>query len=187
VHAWEYVILDMTARPLVSQPQNLGNVTRRGVELSGGMDISGVRLRAHYNYVRSVILSIEPGYTGGLIPGDPMRSVPAHTAGGMATFPLGDKMSATAGLSYIGGWINDDWASEERAMYGLEPYRGSPRAYIMKYPSVARGRFIFERVLSSSFVAFAMVDNIPIKQGYELHNMWPMPAKTIAAGIRIGH
>jgi outer membrane receptor protein involved in Fe transport len=187
VHAWEYVILDITARPLISQPQNVGNVTRQGVEVSAGVDLSRVQLRGHYNFVRSIILSIDSGYTGGLLPGDPMRSVPAHTAGGMATVQLGDRMSATMGLSYIGGWVNDDWASEERAMYGLEPYRGSPRAYLMRYPSVARGRFIVERAISSSLVAFAMVDNIPIKQGYELHNMWPMPAKTVAAGIRIGH
>jgi outer membrane receptor protein involved in Fe transport len=184
--AAEYVILDPTADPIVGEYQNLGTVTNRGVEVSAVADWSRVQVRAHYNYSHTMVRTVDLAYDGAMRVGDPMRSVPAHTAAGVAAIDISPRTSATIGATWVGGWLNEDWLAMQKVIWGTAPYSGSQRDYLMRYRGFAKAKLVVERGISPSLTAFGYVDNIPIKQGFELYNSWSVPPRTIAAGVRYG-
>ena len=113
----------------MSQYQNVGRVSNRGVELDGSLRLSRVDIRGQFTTMRSKLGALAARYTGELRVGDGLPGVPRRSAALSVGYDVFRRTALTAGVTHIGSWTNVDWLAFYADIYGGGRYRGTQRAY----------------------------------------------------------
>jgi outer membrane receptor protein involved in Fe transport len=179
------VVVDATAVPRVSQYQNVGRVSNRGVELDASLRLSHLDIRGQFTTMRSKLGALAAGYTGELKVGDGLPGVPRRSAGINFSYDLFRRTAVTAGVTRIGPWTNVDWLAFYADIYGGGRYRGSQRAYWMQYPSVTKLSLGAEQGIGSRLNAFVAIDNATNNEAAELDNQTILPGRKTTLGVRV--
>lgn len=179
----DYNIADSTTVPPLMQPVNVGRIRNTGLEIEGTLNAGAVRLRGQYTRMRSIVKELAPSYRGELRKGDRLLGVPEGTAALSVSVPMPDRTTITAGMSWIGRWINYDWL----AFFGSEPYRGSMRAYWIRYPSVTKLNLAVTRPVGRHLVAFVDVHNLTNNRRFEADNLSVLPGRRTTLGVRFSY
>jgi outer membrane receptor protein involved in Fe transport len=169
----------------VYQPQNVGRIKNRGIELDGAVHTGPISLEGTFTKVSSKVRTLSPTYTGDLQPGDEMLGVPRTVAGARLTYQL-PRGSASFGLSYLGDWTEVDWLALylSDAYFGTEPYRGSTRAYWREYPGVTRANFAFNHAVAAHLTGFLQVENLFNSYRVEGHTLNIPKGRFSVVGLR---
>lgn len=179
------VVVDARSVPQVSQYQNVGRVSNRGVELDASIRLSHLDVRGQFTTMRSELGALAAGYTGELKVGDALPGVPRHSAAISLSYDIFRRTALTAGLTHIGSWTNVDWLAFYADIYGGGRYRGSQRAYWTQYPSVTKLSLGAEQRLGSRVDAFVTIDNAMNNDAAELDNQTLLPGRKTTLGVRV--
>ncbi|HEY9516198.1 MAG TPA: TonB-dependent receptor [Gemmatimonadaceae bacterium] len=175
------------------QYQNVGQVSNRGIEVEGKLSISTrLRMSAQYGYVRSRFVSV--GDPNGTIEvGDEPLGIPSHTAGAALTVTPSNRMTFTAGVTYVGNFRQTDFLAEYRCLASrTEPAcpsaylsTGSVRYFTATYPSFTKINVGVTRELSDQLDVFLAIDNLANNRAYEGTNTAPVAGRNTMLGIHI--
>jgi iron complex outermembrane receptor protein len=173
--------------PSVFQNQNVGRVKNKGLELDGTFNVGPARLRGQFALTHSRIETLAAGFTGDLRVGDRPLAVPKYTAGAsLAVFPQ-QSMTVTAGLTYVGSFVNYDFFARTACQGGTGPCRSSNRDYLTTYPSFAKVDVSVTRQLTRSVSAFVSVQNAANKSATEFANTIPAMGRLTTIGFEARH
>jgi iron complex outermembrane receptor protein len=173
-------------RRIAYELQNVGEITNRGWEFSGGLNNGPWSLAATFSQVDSRVRKLASRYTGDLRPGDRMLEVPARTVGVSAGYNLG-KLSMSWRVSRASDWINydrlsllSDFASGKNTLVGSEL-----RSYWKNYNGVTRvgGRLGYDFARGFAFTLDG--ENLLNAQRGEPDNVTVLPGRTLSAGLRL--
>jgi outer membrane receptor protein involved in Fe transport len=179
------VVVDPRSVPQVSQYQNVGRVSNRGIEVDGSVRLSQIDVRGQYTTMRSRLSALAVGYTGELKVGDGLPGVPRYSAALSVGYDVFRRTSLTAGVTRIGSWTNVDWLAFYADIYGGGRYRGSQRAYWIQYPSVTKLSVGAEQEIGSRLNAFVAIDNATNNDAAELDNQTLLPGRKTTLGMRV--
>lgn len=169
------------------QAQNVGRVANTGLELEGTLGVGPLTAKAHYGYTRARIEQLAPNYGGDLLIGDQTLATPKHTAGASVTMAPTNRMTVSAGFTYVGSWNQYDYVAEFRCFAGTEPCRPAFRDYIVKYPGFVRVNASVTHEITPLLSGFISFDNLTNNTAFELDNLSPVIGRITTAGIRFHH
>ena len=168
--------------------QNVGEITNRGWELKGDVNVAALSLGGTFSTVDSRVRRVASGYTGDLRVGDRMLEVPAKT---------GSVTAALTGASWIGSltasrswdWINYDEVAlagafsnstqTDAALVGQEL-----RNYWLRYAGVTRLRASIGRNLFRGLAFTLSGENLLNRQHGEPDNITVVPGRTLSFGLK---
>ncbi len=167
----------------VYQNQNVGRVNNRGWELEASTSpVTGLTLAGTYSITTSQVAALSPAYTGALLVGDQLLSVPLHTAGARVSYRLG-RASATLGMTHSSSFTNTDWVPFIASLFGVQPFRASDRDYWTTYPGFEKYRLNVAYEMTPQVTLFVDVKNLTNNYVDEFYNLYPAKGRMIMAGV----
>lgn len=168
--------------------QNVGEITNRGWELKGDLQLSALTLTGTYSTVDSKVRRVARNYVGDMQAGDRMLEVPARTGSLTASWLVaGWSSSLTASRSW-------DWIDYDRvALAGAFSNSGQSdaqlvgqqlRNYWLRYSGVTRLRAGLSRNLFHGLSFTMNGENLLNRQHGEPDNITVVPGRTLSFGLR---
>lgn len=169
-----------------SQNQNLSRVKNDGWEFEGHVPVGPVAVSGTYSITNSTIQALFSNYPpGDYQVGDRVLGIPHSSGGATLAYTPASRTTLTANMTYIGYWTEHDWRAEYGFFFGGQAYRGSDRAYWIKYPSVTKLGVGITQMLTSEFSMFARVDNVGNNLRYESSNITFRMPRSALVGANI--
>ena len=170
----------------VYQYQNVGRIDNRGWEFEASTSpVTGLTLAGTFSITSSKVAALSPTYTGALLPGDQLLSVPLHTAGATVSYRLG-RASATLGMTHSSSFTNIDWVPYFASILGVQPFRPSQRDYWITYPSFEKYRLNVAYDVTPRVSVFVDVKNLTNSYADEYYNLYPSKGRMVLAGVHAG-
>ena len=177
-----------TDRHIAYLLQNVGEITNRGWELKGDLQLSALTLTGTYSTVDSRVRRVARNYIGDMQVGDRMLEVPART-GSLSASWLGAQWSGSLTASRSWDWIDYDRVAlagafsnstqSDAQLVGLEL-----RNYWLKYSGVTRLRASLSRNLFRGISFTINGENLLNRQHGEPDNITVVPGRTLSFGLR---
>jgi outer membrane receptor protein involved in Fe transport len=164
------------------QFQNVGRIRNSGWELQGRFNAGQFSLTGTYSFTSSVVKQLSPTYSGDLRPGDQMRAIPRHMAGGYASYAL-PRTTASLGVTWIGSWVEWDWFALTTASFN-GTFTGSFRDYWKTYNGFAKLNLSISQGLTDRVTLFLRSDNLTNKNVAERSNLNVNPGRVSMIGVR---
>jgi iron complex outermembrane receptor protein len=168
--------------------QNVGEITNRGWELKGDVNVAALSLSGTFSTVDSRVRRVARGYTGDLRVGDRMLDVPART-GSLTAALIGASWTGSLTASRSWDWINYDEVAlagafsnstqTDQALVGQEL-----RNYWLRYAGVTRLRASIGRNLFSGLAFTLSGENLLNRQHGEPDNITVVPGRTLTLGLK---
>ncbi len=168
--------------------QNVGEITNRGWELKGDVNVAALSLGGTFSTVDSRVRRVARGYTGDLRVGDRMLEVPART-GSLTAALTGASWTGSLTASRSWDWINYDAVSlagafsnstqTDAALVGQEL-----RNYWLRYAGVTRLRASVGRNLFRGLAFTLSGENLLNRQRGEPDNITVVPGRTLTFGLK---
>jgi iron complex outermembrane receptor protein len=168
--------------------QNVGEITNRGWELKGDLNVAALSLGGTFSTVDSRVRRVASGYTGDLRVGDRMLDVPARTGSLTAAF-IGASWTGSLTASRSWDWINYDEVAlagafsnstqTDAALVGQEL-----RNYWLRYAGVTRLRASIGRNLYRGLAFTLSGENLLNRQHGEPDNITVVPGRTLTFGLK---
>jgi len=130
-----------------------------------------------------MVEELSPSYSGDLRPGDQLLHVPHHTAGATLSYNM-RRTVLTAGMTYVGSWIDSDLLALYGYYFGGQPYRGSGRDYWMTYPSFAKFNLALSQSVTNRLSMFVRLDNLTNSHAFEVNNLATLAGRISVIGLR---
>ncbi|HVF39402.1 MAG TPA: TonB-dependent receptor, partial [Gemmatimonadaceae bacterium] len=170
------------------QLQNVGEITNRGVELQGSVNVRELTLGASASLVSSRVQKLASGYTGDLTVGDQMLEVPYSTLGANASWTTKRWFTAWS-ISRASDWVNYDRialasAFADQTRPTMEFVGASLRSYWREYEGATRLGGNFGYNFGRGLTFFVGAENLLNKQNGEPDNITILPGRTITASLR---
>jgi iron complex outermembrane receptor protein len=168
--------------------QNVGEITNRGWELKGDLQLSTVTLSGTYSTVDSRVRRVAPNYIGDMRVGDRMLEVPARTGSFTASWvAAGWNTSLTASRSW--DWIDYDrialaGAFSNSTQTDAQLVGQQLRNYWLQYSGVTRLRASIGRTLYRGLSLTINGENLLNRQHGEPDNITVVPGRTLSFGLR---
>ena len=168
--------------------QNVGEITNRGWELKGDLQLSSLTLSGTYSTVDSRVRRVARNYIGDMRVGDRMLEVPAQTASlSMSWIASGWNSSITASRSW--DWIDYDrvalaGAFSNSTQSDAELVGQQLRSYWLRYSGVTRLRASLSRNLFRGLSFTVNGENLLNRQHGEPDNITVVPGRTLSFGLR---
>jgi outer membrane receptor protein involved in Fe transport len=166
------------------QFQNVGRVRNTGVEVEARVALGRVTLQGQYAYSRARVDQLSPTYAGELQVGDQARMRPKHTAGATITVTPLATTTLSAGVTYVGSWINSDALALFRCLGGTGPCFPTSRDYLVAYPGLVKANVSLFHQVSSVVSGFVSVDNLTNNKRHEGTNFTAVSGRRTTAGLR---
>ncbi len=168
--------------------QNVGQISNRGWELKGDVNIASLALSGTFSTVDSRVRKVATGYIGDLRVGDRMLEVPAKT-GAISAAWLGGGWSMSVGASRSWDWIDYDrvalaGAFSNSTQTDAEMVGQQLRNYWLKYSGVTRMRASLARNLFRGLSFTMSGENLLNQQHGEPDNVTVVPGRTVSFGLR---
>ena len=168
--------------------QNVGEISNRGWEMKGDLNISSLTLSGTFSTVDSRVRKVASGYIGDLRVGDRMLEVPAKT-GSISAVWLGGGWSTSVGASRSWDWIDYDrvalaGAFSSSTQADAEMVGQQLRNYWLKYGGVTRLRASLAKDLFRGLSFTMSGENLLNHQHGEPDNATVVPGRTISFGLR---
>jgi outer membrane receptor protein involved in Fe transport len=168
--------------------QNVGQISNRGWELKGELNVASLALTGTYSTVDSRVRKVATGYIGDLRVGDRMLEVPAKT-GSISAAWIGGGWSSSVGASRSWDWIDYDrvalaGAFSNSTQTDAEMVGQQLRNYWLKYSGVTRLRAGLARTLFRGLSFTVSGENLLNRQHGEPDNVTVVPGRTISFGLR---
>ncbi|HEY0527986.1 MAG TPA: TonB-dependent receptor, partial [Gemmatimonadaceae bacterium] len=168
--------------------QNVGEITNRGWELRGDVNVSSLALGATFSTVDSRVQRLARGYIGDLRVGDRMLEVPARTASLTASW-LGTAWTGSMSASRSWDWINYDrialaGAFSNSTQTDAQLVGRELRNYWLHYSGVTRLRATLSRSVYRGLSLTVGGDNLLNRQNGEPDNVTVVPGRTLTFGLR---
>jgi outer membrane receptor protein involved in Fe transport len=176
------VVLQFAPVP-TQQFQNVGRVRNTGVEVEGRLAVGPITLQGQYGYSRARVEQLSPTYAGDLVVGDQARLRPKHTAGATITVPF-RTTTVSAGLTYVGSWINSDALARYRCLGGTGPCFPTSRDYLLSYPALVKANVSLFQQITPSLSGFLAVDNLTNTKNHEGSNFTAVTGRRTVGGLR---
>jgi outer membrane receptor protein involved in Fe transport len=168
--------------------QNVGEITNRGWELKGDVNVAALSLGGTFSTVDSRVRRVARGYTGDLRVGDRMLEVPART-GSLTAALTGASWTGSVTASRSWDWINYDAVAlagafsnstqSDAALVGQEL-----RNYWLHYAGVTRLRASVGRNLFRGLAFTLSGENLLNRQHGEPDNITVVPGRTLTFGLK---
>lgn len=181
------VLIDPTSNPFTYQYQNVGRVKNSGVELEGRLRPGRLDLSATFSITNSTVRELGELYTGDLRVGDRLLGIPKLSAGTQASYALSSRTILNAGITHIGGWTNPDLVALYGFIFGGQEFRGSNRAYWMRYPSVTKLNAGFQQSFGEHLSFLLAVDNLTNNHRFEEFNLAIVPGRRTTVSIHLNY
>jgi iron complex outermembrane receptor protein len=168
--------------------QNVGEITNRGWELKGDLQLSALTLTGTYSTVDSRVRRVARNYIGDMQVGDRMLEVPART-GSLSASWLAPGWSGSVTASRSWDWIDYDrvalaGAFSNSTQSDAQLVGDQLRNYWLRYSGVTRLRASLSRNLFRG-VSFTMNgENLLNRQHGEPDNVTIVPGRTLSFGLR---
>ena len=168
--------------------QNVGQITNRGWELKGDLQLSTVTLSGTYSTVESRVRRVAASYIGDMRVGDRMLEVPART-GSLSAAWLGGGWSSSITASRSWDWIDYDrvalaGAFSNSTQSDAQLVGQQLRNYWLGYTGVTRLRASLGRNLFRGLSFSVNGENLLNRQHGEPDNITVVPGRTISLGLR---
>jgi outer membrane receptor protein involved in Fe transport len=165
------------------QNQNIGKIRNSGYEVEGTLSRGPVSLTAQYSIMNSVVRTLSPNYTGDLQPGDRLLYIPRRSGGVTASFAPLTRTHVTASVFYVGSWTGQDIV----ALLDGSPWRGSLRAYWMRYPAFAKVNLSLDQSISDRVAAYVSIRNLGNNTAFEQSNVFITQGRATTIGVRVSN
>jgi iron complex outermembrane receptor protein len=168
--------------------QNVGEITNRGWELKGDLQLSSLTLSGTYSTVDSRVRRVARNYIGDMRVGDRMLEVPAQTGSlSMSWIGSGWNSSITASRSW--DWIDYDrvalaGAFSNSTQSDAQLVGQQLRSYWLRYSGVTRLRASLGRNLFRGLSFTVNGENLFNRQHGEPDNITVVPGRTLSFGLR---
>ena len=168
--------------------QNVGEITNRGWELKGDLQLSALTLTGTYSTVDSRVRRVARTYFGDMQVGDRMLEVPART-GSLTASWLGPGWSGSATASRSWDWIDYDrvalaGAFSNSTQSDAQLVGEQLRNYWLRYSGVTRLRASLSRNLFRGLSFTMNGENLLNRQHGEPDNITVVPGRTLSFGLR---
>jgi outer membrane receptor protein involved in Fe transport len=178
------VLVDPTTSPPTFQYQNAGRIRNEGVEMEGRVQFGAFEAQGQYSITDSKVLALSPTYGGDLQVGDELLVIPRRSGGASLSYTAASRTTLTASVVHMGEWTNTDIIALLGFAFGGEPFRGSLRAYWMRYPAVTKLNVGVEHRFSRVLASFVSVENLTNNERFEFSNATMIPGRRITIGAR---
>jgi iron complex outermembrane receptor protein len=168
--------------------QNVGEITNRGWELKGDLNIAALTLGGTFSTVDSRVRKVAEGYVGDLRVGDRMPEVPART-GSVSAAWIGKGWTSSLAASRSWDWIDYDrialaGAFSNSSQSDAQLVGQELRNFWLKYGGVTRLRASVGRSLYRGLSFTLSGENLLNRQHGEPDNVTVVPGRTISVGLR---
>ncbi|HKR10106.1 MAG TPA: TonB-dependent receptor, partial [Gemmatimonadaceae bacterium] len=168
--------------------QNVGQITNRGWELKGDLQLSALTLTGTYSTVDSRVRRVAQNYIGDMQVGDRMLEVPART-GSLTASWLGAGWSSSLTASRSWDWIDYDrvalaGAFSNSTQSDAQLVGQQLRNYWLRYSGVTRLRASLSRNLFRGLSFTMNGENLLNRQHGEPDNITVVPGRTLSVGLR---
>ncbi|MFL5482087.1 MAG: TonB-dependent receptor plug domain-containing protein [Gemmatimonadaceae bacterium] len=168
--------------------QNVGQITNRGWEVKGDVQLPTFTLSATYSTVDSRVRRVAANYIGDMRVGDRMLEVPART-GSLSAAWLGGGWNSSITASRSWDWIDYDrvglaGAFSNSTQSDAQLVGQQLRNYWLRYTGVTRLRASVGRNLYRGFSFNVNGENLLNRQHGEPDNITVVPGRTISFGLR---
>src|SRR5690349_1882604 len=169
-------------------PQNVGEITNRGWELKGDLQLSSLTLSGTYSTVDSRVRRVAGNYIGDMRVGDRMLEVPART-GSLTASWLGGGWNSSISASRSWDWIDYDrvalaGAFSNSTQTDAQLVGQQLRNYWLRYSGVTRLRATVGRSLYRGLSFTINGENLLNRQHGEPDNVTVVPGRTLSFGLR---
>ena len=168
--------------------QNVGEITNRGWELKGDLQLSSLTLSGTYSTVDSRVRRVASNYIGDMRVGDRMLEVPAST-GSVTAGWLGGGWNSSITASRSWDWIDYDrvalaGAFSNSTQTDAQLVGQQLRNYWLRYSGVTRLRASVGRNLFRGLSLTINGENLLNRQHGEPDNITVVPGRTLSIGLR---
>jgi iron complex outermembrane receptor protein len=168
--------------------QNVGQITNRGWEVKGDLQLSTLILSGTYSTVDSRVRRVAANYIGDMRVGDRMLEVPART-GSLSAAWLGGGWNSSITASRSWDWIDYDrvalaGAFSSSTQSDSQLVGQQLRTYWLRYTGVTRLRASVGRNLFRGLSFNVNGENLLNRQHGEPDNITVVPGRTISFGLR---
>lgn len=168
--------------------QNVGEITNRGWELKGDLQLASLALTGTYSTVDSRVRRVAANYLGDMRIGDRMLEVPART-GSLSASWLGSGWNTSVTASRSWDWIDYDrialaGAFSNSTQTDAQLVGQQLRNYWLRYAGVTRLRASVGRNLFRGLSFTINGENLLNRQHGEPDNITVVPGRTISFGLR---
>lgn len=168
--------------------QNVGEITNRGWELKGDLNLGAVALSGTFSTVDSRVRRVAHNYIGDLRVGDRMLEVPAKTGSFSVAWNIGGWTSFVA-ASRSWDWIDYDrvalaGAFSNSTQADAQLVGQQLRNYWLRYSGLTRLRASVGRTLFRGLSFTLSGDNLLNRQHGEPDNITVVPGRTLSFGLR---
>ena len=168
--------------------QNVGEITNRGWELKGDLQLSSLTLSGTFSTVDSKVRRVANNYIGDMRVGDRMLEVPART-GSLTASWLGGGWNSSITASRSWDWIDYDrvalaGAFSNSTQSDAQLVGQQLRNYWLQYSGVTRLRASIGRTLYRGLSFTLNGENLLNRQNGEPDNITVVPGRTISIGLR---
>ena len=168
--------------------QNVGEITNRGWEVKGDLQLSALTLTGTYSTVDSRVRRVARSYLGDMQIGDRMLEVPART-GSLAASWLGAGWSGSLTASRSWDWIDYDrvglaGAFSNSTQSDAQLVGQQLRNYWLQYSGVTQLRASLSRSLFRGLSFTMNGENLLNRQHGEPDNITVVPGRTLSFGLR---
>jgi iron complex outermembrane receptor protein len=168
--------------------QNVGEITNRGWEVKGDLQLSTLTLSGTYSTVDSRVRRVAANYIGDMRVGDRMLEVPART-GSLSAAWLGGGWNSSITASRSWDWIDYDrvalaGAFSSSTQSDAQLVGQQLRNYWLRYAGVTRLRASVGRNLFRGLSFSVNGENLLNRQHGEPDNITVVPGRTLSIGFR---
>ena len=168
--------------------QNVGEITNRGWELKGDLQLSSLTLSGTYSTVDSRVRRVADSYIGDMRVGDRMLEVPART-GSLTASLLGGSWNSSITASRSWDWIDYDrvalaGAFSNSTLTDAQLVGQQLRNYWLRYSGVTRLRASIGRTLYRGLSFTINGENLLNREHGEPDNITVVPGRTLSFGLR---
>jgi len=169
--------------------QNVGEISNRGWELKGDLQLSSLTLSGTFSTVDSKVRRVANNYIGDMRVGDRMLEVPART-GSLTASWLGGGWNSSITASRSWDWIDYDrvalaGAFSNSTQSDAQLVGQQLRNYWLRYSGVTRLRASIGRTLYRGLSFTLNGENLLNRQNGEPDNITVVPGRTISLGLRV--
>jgi len=119
--------------------------------------------------------------------GDQLLGIPKYSGGVQASYDLFRRTLLNAGITHIGSWTNPDYLALYGFFFGGQEYRGSNRAYWIRYPSVTKLNAGLQQSIDEHLSLLLAVDNLTNNRRFEEINLAVTPGRRTTVGVRLNY